>query len=197
MIDYQILRLSSENKHLITGFSCVETDQMLESYNAKERRRIRRHSQDMEDFLLNEAFDEQEKGLSRTYLFVNVDGKLIAYLSLCNDAIRLEFEERDNMNLPYATVPAIKVARLAVRTEFRGKGMGSEALQFAIYVSQAVRDFSGVVFLTLDCYEHRAKYYEHFGFQRNLYQPVILDYDSPVSMRLWIDEYLASKGKIN
>ena len=57
-----------------------------------------------------------------------------------------------------------------------------------------VRDYSGVVFLTLYCYEHRVGYYERFGFQRNLYQPVVLDYDSPVSMRLWIDEYLAEKS---
>ena len=31
-------------------------------------------------------------------------------------------------------------------------------------------------------------------FRWNLYQPVVLDYDSPVSMRLWIDEYLAEKS---
>ena len=53
------------------------------------------------------------------------------------------------------------------------------------------RDFSRV---RLHCYEHRVGYYERFGFQRNLYQPVVLDYDSPVSMRLWIDEYLAEKS---
>ena len=42
------------------------------------------------------------------------DGKLVAYLALCNDAIRLELEEWDDMELPYTTVPAVKVARLAV-----------------------------------------------------------------------------------
>ena len=193
MMNLDIQRLSDENRYLIDGFSCVETDEMLAGLNAKERRRVRKHSQDMEDFLRNEAYEDQEKGLSRTYLFVN-DGKLAAYLALCNDAIRLEFEERDDMELPYTTVPAMKVARLAVSVNCQGKGIGKEALQFAIYVSQMVRDYSGVVFLTLDCYEHRVGYYERFGFQRNLYQPVVLDYDSPVSMRLWIDEYLAERS---
>ena len=192
MINFDIQRLSDDNKHLIDGFSCVETDEMLAGLNAKDRRRIRKHSLDMENFLRNEAYDDQEKGLSRTYLFVE-DGKLIAYLSLCNDAIRLEFEERDDMELPYTTIPAVKVARLAVSVDYQGKGIGKEALQFAIYVAQMVRDYSGVVFLTLDCYEHRVSYYEKFGFQRNLFQPVVLDYDSPVSMRLWIDEYLSEK----
>ncbi len=195
MTEYEILRLSEGNIHLTEGFTCVETDSMLAEYTSKERRRIRRHSKDMDNFLHNEAFDEQEKGLSRTYLFVDVDGKLSAYLSLCNDAIRLEFEERDNMSLPYATIPAMKVARLAVDVTKRGKGTGYYALQFAVYVAQAVRDYSGVVFLTLDCYEHRVSYYERFGFRRNLYQPVLLDYDSPVSMRLWIDEYLAGQSQ--
>ncbi|MCR5807742.1 MAG: GNAT family N-acetyltransferase [Oscillospiraceae bacterium] len=192
MIDFEIQPLSEENKHLIDDFSCVEPDIMLSGLNAKERRRVRKHSQDMENFLRNEAYEDQEKGLSRTYLFV-YDSRLIAYLSLCNDAIRLEFEERDNMNLPYTTIPAVKVARLAVSAAYQGKGLGKEALQFAVYVSQLIRDQSGVVFLTLDCYEHRVGYYEQFGFRRNLYQPVILDYDSPVSMRLWIDEYLSEK----
>lgn len=107
MTDYEILRLSEENKYLTECFTCVETDSMLAEYTSKERRRIRRHSKDMDNFLHNEAFDEQEKGLSRTYLF---------------------------------------------------------------YVAQAVRDYSVVVFLTLDCYKHRVSYYERFGFRRNLYQ---------------------------
>ena len=194
MTDYDIVRLSEENRHLIEGFTCVETASMLTEYNSDERRRIRRHSRDMDNFLHNEAFDEQEKGLSRTYFFVDTDGKLSAYLSLCNDAIRLEFEERDNISIAYATVPAVKVARLAVDVSKRGMGLGNYALQFAVYAAQTIRNYSGAVFLTLDCYEHRVSYYEKFGFQRNLYQPVVLDYDSPVSMRLWIDEYLSKQS---
>ena len=98
------------------------------------------------------------------------------------------------MSIAYATVPAVKVARLAVDVRKRGTGLGNYALQFAVYIAQTIRNYSGAVFLTLDCYEHRVSYYENFGFQRNLYQPVVLDYDSPVSMRLWIDEYLSKQS---
>lgn len=62
----------------------------------------------------------------------------------------------------------MKVARLAVDVTKRGMGTGYYALQFAVYVAQAVRDYSVVVFLTLDCYEHRVSYYERFGFRRNI-----------------------------
>ena len=94
------------------------------------------------------------------------------------------------MGLAYTTEPAIKIARLAVSNQAQGMGIGKEAIQYAIVVSQQVKELSGVVFLTLDCYEHRLSYYERFGFEKNLIQPIELPYDSPISMRLWIDEYL-------
>lgn len=50
MIYLDIQRLSDENRHLIDGFSCVETDEMLSGLNAKERRRVWKHSQDMENY---------------------------------------------------------------------------------------------------------------------------------------------------
>ena len=105
MMNLDIQRLSDENRHLIDGFSCVETDEMLSGLNAKERRRIRKHSQDMESFLRDEAYEDQEKGLSRTYLFVN-DGKLVAHLALCNDAIRARGKEsaRKHYSLPYMSL---------------------------------------------------------------------------------------------
>lgn len=189
MIDYEIQRLSEDNRHLIKGFSCVESDEVLLKLSAKERRRVKKHSKEMDDFLINEAYEDQEKGLSTTYLFL-YDSKLLAYLSLCNDAIQLDFEEKNEMGLSYTTEPAIKIARLAVSNQAQGMGLGKEAIQYAIVVSQQVMELSGVVFLTLDCYEHRLSYYENFGFEKNLIQPIELPYDSPISMRLWINEYL-------
>ena len=58
MMNFDIQRLSDENRYLIDGFSCVENDEMLAGLNAKERRRGRKHSQDMEDFLRNEAYED-------------------------------------------------------------------------------------------------------------------------------------------
>ena len=98
MIGYEIERLCEENRYLLDGFSCVEKDENLKQFNAKIRRRIKTHSVEMDDFLHNEAFDDQEKGSSTTYLFIS-DSKLVAYLSLCNDAIQLDFEEKTDMHM--------------------------------------------------------------------------------------------------
>jgi len=191
MIDYIIEKLCEGNRHLLYNFSCVENEEYLMLFDAKTRRRIKKHSIEMDDFLHNEAFDEQEKGLSTTYLFIS-DSKLVGYLSLCNDAIRLDFGEKTDMNLSYTTEPAIKIARLAVSNDVQRQGLGKELIDYAVAISQQVREYSGVVFLTLDCYIHRESYYERFGFVKNQIQPIELPYDSPVSMRLWIDEYLKS-----
>ena len=51
-------------KHLakILSFSCVESEEMVSALNAKQRRRVLKHSKEMDDFLRDEAFSEQELG---------------------------------------------------------------------------------------------------------------------------------------
>jgi len=74
---------------------------MLLEYNAKTRKRILKHSNEMEIFLKDEAYEEQEKGLNTTHLFIDTDAnKIAAYISLCNDSIGLELEERNDMGMP-------------------------------------------------------------------------------------------------
>ena len=61
-MDFVIERLSEKNLHIIDSFSCIESDNELNNYNSKLRKRIRKHSKEMDDFIKNEAYDEQQKG---------------------------------------------------------------------------------------------------------------------------------------
>ncbi len=186
-----IKKLTEEHLPMVDAFCCTESFDELRNYNSKERRRIVKHSKEMEDFLKLEALDEQEKGLNTTHLFIDESNdKIVAYLSLCNDSIRLEFEERYNMSLSYATVPAVKIARLAVSNDYKHQGIGKYLIQFSAYMGRKIREISGLTFITLDCYEHRISFYESIGFVRNQIQPIVLPYDSPISMRLNLDTYL-------
>lgn len=188
---YEIERMREEHLPLVDAFSCIESKEILKHYNSKERRRIRIHSREMESFLREEAWVEQEKGLNTTFLCMNEDkDQIIAYISLCNDSIRLDFEERDELNFSYTTIPALKIARLAVSSQFQGNGMGKRLIQFAAGAGVKIRNYSGLTFLTLDCYAHRVSFYESIGFVKNAIQPITLPYDSPISMRLLLDEYL-------
>ena len=195
-MDLMIRKLEERHLPMVDAFSCTETPEMLDSYNAKVRRRIRRHSKEMENFLKEEAFEEQEKGLNTTHLFIDREiGKIAAYVSLCNDSIGLELKERDEMGLTYTTVPALKIARLAAANEYQGKGMGKSLIQFSAYMGRKIKELSGLAFLTLDCYEHRVSFYESVGFVRNMVQPVVLPYDTPISMRIGLEEYLERQSE--
>lgn len=184
-------RLSERHLPLVDAFCCVESDESLSQFNAKERRRIKRHSKEMEDFLKEEAYDEQELGMSATYLFIDDNtGKILAYISLCNDAINLEVQEREDAGITYGSAPALKIARLAVDVSVMRQGLGKYLIEFAAYQAQLIREHSGIFFITLDCYAHRVSFYEAIGFVQNLIQPVILPYDTPISMRMALDLYL-------
>lgn len=188
-------RLSERHLPLVDAFCCVESDEQLAKYPAKERRRVKKHSKEMELFLKEEAFSEQELGMNTTYLFLNDNSdKILAYLSLCNDAINLEFQEREDEGVTYSSAPALKIARLAVDTSAMGQGIGKHLIEFSAYQAQLIREHSGIFFLTLDCYAHRVSFYEAIGFVKNLIQPVVLPYDSPISMRMGLDLYCERIG---
>jgi predicted GNAT family N-acyltransferase len=197
-MNLSIKKLDKEYINLLYNFCCTETKESLLHYNAKTRKRIIRHSKEMEDFIQAEALAEQEKRLNITYLFIDSDeNKLAAYISLCTDSIRLEIQEQNNLGLTYATIPAIKIARLAVANEYKEQGLGKSLIQFSAYIGNEIRKICGLVFITLDCYEHRISFYESIGFIKNLVQPINLPYDSPISMRLVLETYLNTIGNNN
>lgn len=184
-------RLNERHLPMAGAFSCVESDEFLSQFKSSERRRIKKHSKEMEDFLRNEAYSEQEIGMSTTFLCLDDSSeKILAYISLCNDAINLEIQERENEGITYGSAPALKIARLAVDTSVSRRGIGRRLVEFAAYQAQLIRNHSGIFFITLDCYSHRLSFYESIGFVQNLIQPVILPYDSPISMRIGLDSYL-------
>lgn len=190
-MNLMIRTISEEYLSMINSFSCIESNEILIRFSAKVRRRIIEHSREMEQFLKSEALSEQENGLNTTHLFIDKDNnKIVAYVSMCNDSIGLEFNEREELELRYTTIPAVKIARLAVATEYQGCGMGKYLIQFTAYLGERIREFSGLTFVTLDCYEHRVSFYEKLGFVKNQIQPITLPYDTPISMRLILDDYL-------
>lgn len=98
------------------------------------------------------------------------------------------------MGYAYATIPALKIARLAVSSDYQHRGIGKLLVQFSAYMGMQIQKISGIAFLTLDCYEHRVSFYESMGFVKNMIQPIVLSYDTPISMRLGLKEYIAQIG---
>ena len=180
---------------MVNAFSCLECIETLKQYTSKERRRILKHSKEMDSFLKTESYEEQEKGLNTTHLFLDTESnKIAAYISLCNDSIQLNFTERNYAGYSYTTIPALKIARLAVATDYQHRGIGNLLIQFSAYIGMQLQKLSGIALLTLDCYEHRVSFYESLGFVKNMIQPIALPYDTPISMRLDLRKYLNQIG---
>lgn len=114
---------------------------------------------DLADFLLNDAFEQQENRHNRTYLFY-ADDKPAAYVTVSADSIK-----RERIPAPYGNISTVLIGRLAVDTRFKGKGIAQEIMAWVRY--QAATLWLGCRFVAVhvDIENTRAlQFYEQQGF---------------------------------
>ena len=108
------------------------------------------------EYLRNEAVRSQNDQMALTWLFrERSSGAIAAYMSLIADAIKLSTPEKElhNLDYPFKTVPAMKIAKLAVSVPFQEKyyGIGSLMIEMAIEIAGACNEqFFACRFITLD-----------------------------------------------
>jgi hypothetical protein len=80
-------------------------------------------------YLHRDALHAQEDLVSLTWVLIGrEDKKIVAYMSLIADAIKLSLAEKElhHLNYPFRTLPAMKIAKLAVsktaKEQYRGIG---------------------------------------------------------------------------
>jgi GNAT superfamily N-acetyltransferase len=129
------------------------------------------------DYLFYDAIRSLKDHIAKTWLLCeHKTGKIAAYMSLIMDAIKLSMTERElhGLNYPFKTIPAMKIAKLAVDGGFseRYKGIGSFMINAAI--GKAINcneDYCAARFLTVDAdIEHNEgvlTFYEKNGFTPN------------------------------
>jgi GNAT superfamily N-acetyltransferase len=148
--DWVIRRLSDDNR---PGFDCADND--------------------LNEFFSIDSIVSDRELLSVTYV-VEFDGVTVAFFSLSNDAVKKRtlnssrWEKLTNI-IPsrkrYASLPAVKIGRLATTVSYQSSGLGSEILDF-------IKDWftngnkTGCRFITIDAYNNpRAiRFYEKNGF---------------------------------
>jgi hypothetical protein len=133
--------------------------------------------QEYNDYLTQDALRSQNDHIALTWLLYDLSTEgIIAYMSIINDAIKLSVPEKElhNLNYPFKTIPAMKIAKLAVSQSFRKtyKGVGTFMINAALILSQGCNtDYSACRFLTVDAdIEHNASvlsFYEKNGFISN------------------------------
>ena len=128
------------------------------------------------EYLEKEALKSQSELVATTWLLhERTSGDLAAYMSLINDAIRLSSSEKElhHLDYPFRTIPAMKIAKLAVSKNWQEqyKGIGSYMIYLAAGIAEIVNANSAARFLTVDAdIEHDdgvLEFYQKNGFMLN------------------------------
>ena len=125
----------------LTSSSSLEFSCSIEEYNA---------------YLSQEALKSQDDMVAVTYLLhERSTSAVVAYMSLIADAIKLGTAEKElhNLDYPFKTLPAMKIAKLAVSSSFkeRYKGIGSHMIEIAAGIATATyKDRFACRFITVD-----------------------------------------------
>ena len=129
----------------------------------------------LDDWLKRRAWAHHGSGASRTFLVVDDDGCVRGYYALAAGAVSHQLavsKVRRNMPDP---VPVLVLGRLAVDRRAQGLHLGSSLLQDAVQRAVTVSGNAGVRALLVHALHERAKtFYERYGFQPSLTDPMTL-----------------------
>jgi hypothetical protein len=112
--------------------------------------------QEYNEYLSKEAPRAQNEFIAVTWLLHEREsGGLVAYMSLINDAIRLNATEKElhHLDYPFKTIPAMKIAKLAVSKVFKEQynGIGSYMIYLAYGIACDTNEkHAACRFLTVD-----------------------------------------------
>ncbi len=132
--------------HLLDGFDCGQPA--------------------LNDWLLRHARQSQASGSAKT--FVVGEGQRVAgYFSLTVGQIDTrEAPERVRRGMGQYPIPVVILARLAVDTQYQGRGMGVGMLQDAIRRTLAIAEQAGIRALLTHPIDASAEaFYRRFGFE--------------------------------
>lgn len=130
---------------------------------------------DLDDFLRSDALRLQNVHTARTHIAFYRD-EFVGYITLLNDCVELKTNERKRLSLrhnDHPTVPALKIARLAVSAVARSRlrGTGTALVQFACAKALELSHSAGCRLVTVDAYPESVRFYEKLGFIKNNAKP--------------------------
>lgn len=116
-------------------------------------------------FLKRTARQHMDKGISRTYVLAE-GSKIIGFyaLTLC-EVMPHEMPSHLMSKYPSHTLPAVRLARMAVDKRWQNKGCGKLLITHAIYNTFKIAELSGIVGLFVDAKNETVRnFYIKYGF---------------------------------
>lgn len=123
----------------------------------------------LKTFLRNQAIDFHFSNIVKTYVAVDDQNRVWGYTSLMCSDIELEdgydVEDCEGANC-YETLPAVKIARLAVDSRLRGKSLGTSLVALSVAIAKdRIMPNVGCRFLVVDAKQDAVSFYrDKMGF---------------------------------
>jgi GNAT superfamily N-acetyltransferase len=163
------ITISHKNGNSIFYFEQLSSNTLLDSFSC--------FVTEYNDYLFDDALRSQNDHIALTWLLrERATGSIAAYMSLIADAIKLSVSEKEthNLNYPFKTIPAMKMAKLAVSHPAQGKykKLGTYMINKALALARICnRQLFACRFLTVDAdTEHNEsviEFYQKNGFVPN------------------------------
>lgn len=122
----------------------------------------------LKTFLTKQALDFQNSLVAQTYIAKNKTNNVLGYITLTCSEVDLRngytVEDCPNAN-KYDSLPAVKIARLAIDKRYQGKGIGKVLMDLAVAISNdVIGDNVGCRFLITDAKKEAVTFYKKYGF---------------------------------
>lgn len=110
----------------------------------------------------------QAKSIARVHVWVDGSGSIAAYYALAPHVIgKNSLADRQGRG-SQDWIPAILLAKMALRSDLQSRGLGLELLRDALTVADEAIAAVGGRFIVVDAFnEQAASFYEAFGFSRS------------------------------
>ena len=132
-------------------------------------RRFNCNNRELNDFLTTEEVARfQVEKLGTTYLvYWQAAGQLLGYFTISSESLRIQYMHSvKSFSIPgeirVDSIPGIKVGRLAVENEFKGREVGANILRYI--AGLALRTPAACRVLFLEAYPESVGFYLRFGF---------------------------------
>lgn len=121
----------------------------------------------LNEFFSRYALKNDELGIGKTFVALNENNQIAGYFTLATAQVAYqEIPDDFKEKLPKYPIPALRIARLAVNKDLKGKGIGKWLLAQAFIKAIHVADVTGLYFIIVDAKETSKSFYEHYGFHK-------------------------------
>jgi GNAT superfamily N-acetyltransferase len=129
----------------------------------------------LQSWLRRHALANQALRSSQTYVVLR-GHRVVAYYALTYGEVRREdWPAKVSEGMPLYPIPILLLARLAVDDREAGKGLGKALLKDALLRAISAAEIAGLRAVLVHALDDEARaFYEHFGFENSLVNPLHL-----------------------